>query len=233
MVQASSRRDLTFAQLSALARIEQYGPLRLDELATRERATAPSVIRTIALLAEDGLIAREPDPADRRAQLLLITDHGRKVIDRIRRERSELIAARTARLTDDQSAVLAPPSRSLSCWPRSHRCRRFAATDASRAQGPGPRALLPGEASPALPASAPDRSRRRPRPGRVLRLADPPHVVTAGKRTRLQGARGEGFELAERAGEMAVVPDRGAVEELAERRKQPRVKHPAAPTASK
>jgi DNA-binding MarR family transcriptional regulator len=107
MVQASSRRVLTFAQLSALARIEQYDPLRLGELATRERVTAPSVIRTIAPLAEDGLIAREPDPADRRSQLLLITDHGHKVIDRIRRERSELIASRTARLTDDQSAVLA------------------------------------------------------------------------------------------------------------------------------
>jgi len=107
MTQASSRSDLTFAQLSALARIEQHGPLRLGELAARERVTAPSIIRTIAPLSEDGLIAKEPDPDDRRSQLLVLTDHGRKVIDRIRQERSELLASRTARLTAEQSAVLA------------------------------------------------------------------------------------------------------------------------------
>lgn len=106
LVQASSSRDLTFAQLSAMARLDQHGPLRLGELAGRERVSAPSLIRTIAPLCERGLIARHPDPADRRSQLLLLTDQGREVIDRVRRERSELLAARVAGLTGEQAATL-------------------------------------------------------------------------------------------------------------------------------
>lgn len=41
LAQASSGRDLTMAQLSALARIEEHGPIRLGELAALERVAAP------------------------------------------------------------------------------------------------------------------------------------------------------------------------------------------------
>jgi DNA-binding MarR family transcriptional regulator len=107
MAQASSGRDLTFSQLSALARIQQFGPLRLGELAARERVAAPSMIRTIGPLKEDGLIAKEPDPADGRSHLIALTARGREMVDRVRRERSELLAQRSERLTAEQCAVLA------------------------------------------------------------------------------------------------------------------------------
>ncbi|MEV4612644.1 MarR family transcriptional regulator [Kitasatospora sp. NPDC049258] len=106
MVQASSRLDLTFAQLSALARIEAHAPIRLVDLAARERVAAPSMIRTLAPLHADGLIAKEPDPQDRRSALISVTAHGRETIARIRLERSQLLAERAGQLTAEQRDAL-------------------------------------------------------------------------------------------------------------------------------
>ncbi|WP_052681893.1 MarR family winged helix-turn-helix transcriptional regulator [Saccharothrix sp. ST-888] len=102
MAQAASGKDLTFAQLSALARVEQYGPLRLGELAARERVAVPSMIRTVGPLTAAGLVAKTPDPLDGRSQLLELTAAGLDAITRIRRERSALLAHRSGRLTPRQ-----------------------------------------------------------------------------------------------------------------------------------
>jgi DNA-binding MarR family transcriptional regulator len=107
LVQASGGQELTFAQLSALARIEAHGPLRLSELAARERVAASSLVRTLAPLSAAGMVAKAPDPADGRSSLLALTDHGREVIGRIRRERDDFLAGRIARLTHEQGAALA------------------------------------------------------------------------------------------------------------------------------
>ncbi len=106
MVRASSGQDLTFAQLSALSRIEQFGPLRLGELASRERVAASSMTRTIAPLTAAGLIGKAPDPQDGRSFLIGITEEGAKVITDIRRQRSEVLAGRVERLTDGQAEAL-------------------------------------------------------------------------------------------------------------------------------
>ncbi|MFJ9605831.1 MarR family winged helix-turn-helix transcriptional regulator [Kitasatospora sp. NPDC101176] len=106
MVQASGRRDLTFAQLSALARIEAHGPIRLVDLAAREQVSAPSLIRTLAPLHADALLSKEADPQDRRSALIRITDDGRATLAQIRAERSQVLADRTALLTADQRTAL-------------------------------------------------------------------------------------------------------------------------------
>lgn len=107
MAQASGEaRDLTMAQLSALARTEEYGPLRMGELAAHERVAVPSLTRTARPLAAAGLIRKEPDPSDGRSMLVEITPEGRELLGRIRRERSELLARRMSRLTDGQSQAL-------------------------------------------------------------------------------------------------------------------------------
>ncbi|MFD0397459.1 MarR family winged helix-turn-helix transcriptional regulator [Kitasatospora sp. NPDC127121] len=106
MARASGGQDLTVAQLSALARVEVHGPLRLGELAAREGVAVPSVLRTIAPLTADGLIAKTPDPLDGRSQLLELTPAGLAAITRIRRERSALLARRSARLTPQQCRQL-------------------------------------------------------------------------------------------------------------------------------
>lgn len=106
MVRASSGQDLTFAQLSALARVEQFGPLRLGELAGRERVAASSMTRTIAPLTAAGLIGKAPDPQDGRSFLIEITPHGARVINDIRRARSQVLADRVDRLTPAQAEAL-------------------------------------------------------------------------------------------------------------------------------
>lgn len=57
-------------------------------------------------LAEAGLIGKEPDPSDGRSWLVSIHGEGRALLDRIRRERSELLARRMGRLTPEQRETL-------------------------------------------------------------------------------------------------------------------------------
>jgi DNA-binding MarR family transcriptional regulator len=106
MAQASSGEVLTFAQLSALARVEEHGPLRLGELAARERVSAPSMTRTITPLVTEGLIGKEADPKDGRSFLVTVSPAGRELLARVRRERAELLADRIARLTPEQRDTL-------------------------------------------------------------------------------------------------------------------------------
>lgn len=98
--------NLTYAQLSALARTQQHGPLRIGELAAYEQVAAPSLTRTVAPLAAAGLIAKQPDPTDGRSSLVTITPEGDDVLDRIRRTRSGLLARRMARLDPERLDAL-------------------------------------------------------------------------------------------------------------------------------
>jgi DNA-binding MarR family transcriptional regulator len=98
--------NLTYAQLSALARTQEHGPLRIGELAAHEQVAAPSLTRTIAPLAAAGLVSKEPDPSDRRSWLVTITPAGAELLGSIRRKRSELLARRIARLDAGQVDTL-------------------------------------------------------------------------------------------------------------------------------
>ncbi|MEE4542774.1 MarR family transcriptional regulator [Streptomyces sp. V4-01] len=107
LAQASSDDlDLTYAQLSALARVQAHGPVRLGELAALEQVAAPSLTRTLRPLAAAGLISKEADPTDGRSLLVSITAEGGAHLDRIRRARSELLARRMSRLSPEQSDTL-------------------------------------------------------------------------------------------------------------------------------
>jgi DNA-binding MarR family transcriptional regulator len=106
MVQASGRPDLTLAQLSALAKIEEHGSLRLGELATLEGVAGPSMIRTIGALADGSLVRRDPDPRDGRSSFVSVTPAGTRLLAQIRRDRSEMLARRVAQLTDEQRLTL-------------------------------------------------------------------------------------------------------------------------------
>ncbi len=106
LAQASSGQEFTFAQLSALARIEQHGPVRLGELAGLEQVAAPSMTRTVAALVGAGTVARLPDPEDGRSCLVELTADGHALLARIRAQRSELLTRRVDALTGWELAVL-------------------------------------------------------------------------------------------------------------------------------
>jgi DNA-binding MarR family transcriptional regulator len=98
--------NLTYAQLSALARTQEHGPLRIGELAAHEQVAAPSLTRTVAPLVAAGLVTRQPDPSDGRSWLVSITPEGAQLLGRIRRTRSELLARRMAGLDAAQLDAL-------------------------------------------------------------------------------------------------------------------------------
>lgn len=106
MAQASAGSDLTYSQLSALARIEEHGTVRLGELAAHEGVAAPSLTRTITPLTASGLVDRQPDPTDGRSSLLTLTADGRSLLTRLRRERSELLSGRIGQLTAEEQRTL-------------------------------------------------------------------------------------------------------------------------------
>jgi DNA-binding MarR family transcriptional regulator len=93
--------DLTLSQVSALVSLEQHGSLRAGDLAARESVSAPTMTRILAVLEERGLVAREVDPADRRASSVHLTDAGADMLATLRRERTAFLADRLARLDDE------------------------------------------------------------------------------------------------------------------------------------
>ncbi|GAA2102866.1 MarR family transcriptional regulator [Kitasatospora saccharophila] len=106
LMRASDRQEFTFTQQSALARIEQHGPIRLGELAGLERVSAPSITRTVASLVETGMVNRVPDPSDGRSVLVELSPDGVELLAHIRRRRSELLARRAAELTEAERRTL-------------------------------------------------------------------------------------------------------------------------------
>ncbi|MFJ5234690.1 MarR family winged helix-turn-helix transcriptional regulator [Kitasatospora sp. NPDC088391] len=106
LAQASDRQEFTFAQLSALARIEQHGPIRLGELAALERVAAPSMTRTVGPLVAARLVSRIPDPDDRRSALVELSPEGVELLADTRQRRSEVLTRRTDELTAEERELL-------------------------------------------------------------------------------------------------------------------------------
>jgi DNA-binding MarR family transcriptional regulator len=82
------------ARLSALSVLVFGGPRRLGELAVLEQVRPATMSRIAAGLERLGLAAREPDPADGRAQRLRATPLGRRRLLQARRRRVRVLAGR-------------------------------------------------------------------------------------------------------------------------------------------
>lgn len=101
-----STSELTFAQISALVTVEKHGPIRQGELAAREQVAAPSMTRTVSGLVEAGLVHKIPDPEDGRSCHIMVTPAARTLLEKVRTERTAMLAARAARLTPQQYETL-------------------------------------------------------------------------------------------------------------------------------
>jgi DNA-binding MarR family transcriptional regulator len=73
--QALDERGLTHAGIIALHLLDA-GPLSQTELARLARVENQTMSRTVERLEREGLVAREPDPADRRRQVVTRTAAG-------------------------------------------------------------------------------------------------------------------------------------------------------------
>jgi DNA-binding MarR family transcriptional regulator len=82
------------------------GPLTLSALAKRRRVSLQSMSELVQALVERGLIARAPDPTDRRQSLLQLTDHGRRHYQRADEQILQRMEPLMAKLSDDELAAV-------------------------------------------------------------------------------------------------------------------------------
>jgi DNA-binding MarR family transcriptional regulator len=105
-LRSKTASDITPSQSSALARVEQSGPVRLGTLAELEGTTAATMSRVIDSLADRHLIERVPDPLDGRASLVRLTVQGGALLHELRARYTEVLRAAMAELTGEEQRVV-------------------------------------------------------------------------------------------------------------------------------
>jgi DNA-binding MarR family transcriptional regulator len=80
--------DITPGQSRALAVLMSHGVLRLSELSEHLHIAPRSTTEVVDDLQERGLVERRPDPHDRRATLVALTDEGTGIGTAIRTARA-------------------------------------------------------------------------------------------------------------------------------------------------
>ncbi len=90
---------LTASQVSALATVEEMGPLRISTLAAHESMDPSVATRVVAGLESQGLLERADDPDDKRASLIDLSEIGRVALSELWQERTVRLSARLERLT--------------------------------------------------------------------------------------------------------------------------------------
>ncbi|MBV8220084.1 MAG: MarR family transcriptional regulator [Solirubrobacterales bacterium] len=88
---AAVTAGLTPTKISILLTVVREGPIRLSDLSTGEGINPTQLSRTVAHLVEAGLIERAADEGDRRAAWVKPTPAGRRLAERIRRERTDAL----------------------------------------------------------------------------------------------------------------------------------------------
>jgi len=92
--------------MSALATLEDFGPLRISALAAHEAMDPSVATRVVATLEADDLLQREHDPLDKRASLIDLSPHGRDVLADVWRERNRGLSARLELLSPEERRAI-------------------------------------------------------------------------------------------------------------------------------
>jgi DNA-binding MarR family transcriptional regulator len=98
--------EVTPSQLRALGTLMRHGPVRPSALAKHLGIAPRSATEVVDALEERGLVRRETDPDDRRATLVVVTDHGTEVARAIRGARAAEADRLFAGLDDADRAEL-------------------------------------------------------------------------------------------------------------------------------
>ena len=86
--------DMEPAAYGLLTVIRREGPIRLTDLAQSIGVGKPSVSRQIAFLESIGLISKEADPLDGRAQAIRLTEKGEEKMHQVQDARREVFRER-------------------------------------------------------------------------------------------------------------------------------------------
>lgn len=109
IIAAEARQTLedgwfTLVHLRVLAHIRRSEGCSLGDLAERRGVSLPTMSKMVSSLVEKGLITRDPDPANRRAVIIRITDEGDRLYQEVLLELQQDIAADLVQLTPQQRA---------------------------------------------------------------------------------------------------------------------------------
>ena len=88
--------------ISLLLSVVRTGPTRLSDLGEAEGLNPTMLSRVVSGLVQDGLLKRSSDEGDRRAAWVEATAAGRKLAERMRRERTNAVNAALDGLSESQ-----------------------------------------------------------------------------------------------------------------------------------
>ena len=89
-----------------LLTVVRDGPIRLSQLADAESLNPTMLSRVISDLVEAGLLARASDDGDRRAAWVQCTPAGRRLAERMRRERTDALNDALAGLAAEDQRLI-------------------------------------------------------------------------------------------------------------------------------
>jgi DNA-binding MarR family transcriptional regulator len=98
---------LSRARVRPLWLVHQHGPQTQRQLAEALGVSARNVTGLVDALVETGFVTREPHPTDRRATLVNLTTHGRRVADGMAAGRVAYAEALFEGMSDRRFAALA------------------------------------------------------------------------------------------------------------------------------
>ena len=105
--------DITPSQLRALRVLKHHGTMRLSKLSEHLHIAPRSTTEVIDALESRGLARRKPDPGDRRATLVELTEDGASVLDAIQAARGAEAERVFGRLSETDRTHLARILRKL------------------------------------------------------------------------------------------------------------------------
>ncbi|MGY4100317.1 MarR family winged helix-turn-helix transcriptional regulator [Nocardia sp. R16R-3T] len=105
--QLRSKDGVDPAAFAVLFRLLCDGPMRSGALADAVHSDASTISRHVAHLVERQLVERQADRNDGRATVLVVTERGREVAERIRRRRRENLTRVMAAWTSQDRATFA------------------------------------------------------------------------------------------------------------------------------
>ena len=109
----ASRPDLTMSQISILLTLLDSGPIRMTELAARERVRTPTTTVAIGRMEKLGLVKRRRDPSDMRAVLVEVTPEGEVQYEDALQARRAYLVDLLDRLSEGERADLVRALRPL------------------------------------------------------------------------------------------------------------------------
>ena len=98
--------DVGIGQWAVLLHLWSADGMSQAQLARRVAIEQPTMVRTIDRMERDGLVTRSPDPHDRRASRISLTERGWALRDRLLPLAGEVNRAATATLTEQEVVTL-------------------------------------------------------------------------------------------------------------------------------